>query len=229
MTNYLHPFRLVRNLLAGVVIMAMGLSAFPASTQAAEGVMDLDQTIDVNELGDATIVIRMSFNASQFQAWQQRYGMNPSLLKREMAKEMTPYDITDFKLDKNDMDREVTLTIKARGVTTYRGNGRSEIEVPKSWRLVDQDEHELKFNYLESTGNGVMVQGHITAILPVTATDISDPVPAEGGMKRITYVLPVAEASSTGLVLGIVLAAVGVVLSVLGLVKGKADSAAAGS
>lgn len=189
--------------------------------------MNIEQTIDVDELGDATIVMQMKFNASQFQNWQRRYGMNPSLLKREMAKSLTPYDVTDFQLEKNEMEREVTITIKARGVTTNRGNGRTEIEVPKDWRLVDQDAHELKFNYLEPVGNGVTIQGHVTTKLPEASSDISDPVPAEGGMKRITYSMPVAAGSSSmGLIPGVLLAVVGLVLTLVGLAKGKSAGTA---
>ncbi len=226
MTKNLYLIRLVR---AVALVAVVGLSLLMGASDArAEGVMNVKQSIDVNEVGDATIVMHMSFNASQFQNWQQRYGMNPSLLKREMSKELTPYDITDFKLDKNDMDRKVTITIKARGVTTYRGNGRSEIEVPKNWRLVDQDDHELKFNYLEDVGNGVTIQGDVTTTLPVTATDVSDPVPAEGGMKRITYHMPVESGkSSMGLVPGVLLIVVGLVVSLVGLAKGKSGQSSA--
>ena len=225
MNTNIYPHRLVRVVFAFAAI-GLCLSVLTAEVRA-EGVMNIKQTIDVTELGDATIVMHMSFNASQFQNWQRRYGMNPSLLKREMSKELTPYDVTDFKLDKNEMDREVTITIKARGVTTNRGNGRNEIEVPKNWRLVDQDDHELKFNYLESVGNGVSIQGDVTTTLPATASDISEPVPAEGGMKRITYQMPVKSGGSGfGLIPGIGLAVVGLIVTVLGLAKGKSSGAA---
>lgn len=207
-----------------VALVGLILAPLPAHAQVQD-VMNIDQTVNVSELGDATFVMRMTFSASQFQQWQQRYGMNPSLLKREMGKYMSQYDITDFQLDKNEMEREVTITIKARGITTYRGNGRTEIEVPKSWRLVDKDAHELKFNYLEPAGNGVTVQGHVTTKLPETATDISEPVPAEGGMKRVTYLMPVASKSSTGLILGIGLVVVGLVVSGIGLARGKSGAA----
>jgi len=220
MTSYLYPKNLVRVVVTAAAV-GFGLLMLPAEARA-EGVMNVKQSIDVNEVGDATIVMHMSFNASQFQNWQKRYGMNPSLLKREMSKELTPYDITDFKLEKNDMDRKVTITIKARGVTTNRGNGRSEIEVPKNWRLVDQDDHELKFNYLEDVGNGVSIQGDVTTTLPKSASDISDPVPAEGGMKRITYSLPVESGKSAmGLIPGVLLIVVGLVVALVGLAKGK--------
>ena len=208
------------------IVALVGLcQAFSASRAQAQEVMNIEQTIDVSELGDATFVMRMKLTASQFQEWQQRYGMNPSLLKREMSKYLTQYDITDFQLQKDEMEREITMTIKARGVTTYRGNGRTEIEFPKNWKLVDQDAHELKFNYIEPVGNGVSIQGHITTTLPQAASDISEPVPAEGGMQRITYSMPVASRSSMSLILGLGIVVLGLLLSGIGPVKGKAGSA----
>lgn len=201
-----------RRLIAIIVLAMCGLCITTPSA-SAEGVMNVDQTIDISPLGDATFVTRMKMNAAQFQNWQQRYGMNPSLLRREMSKTMTPYDIVGFELDKNEMDREVTITIKARGVTTNRGDGRTEIEVPKSWRLVNQSDQELKFNYIEPLGAGMTLQGHVVTNLPNGAKEVSEPAPASGGMMRVTYQMsPDDGPSSMGLILGIPMIVLGLLL-----------------
>ena len=209
--NYLTRFT------AGMLIV---LTATAAQAPAQE-ILEFDQTLTVSDLGEATFVIDMNFNAKQFQMWQQRYGMNPSLLRREMSKSMSQYDITDFQLEKNEMERNIKLTITASGVTSNKPGGLVELEVPKEWRLVDQDDTELKFNYLEPLDNGVSIQHHITANLPAEATDVSDPVPAEGGVNRIKYQMPVAGQSSMKLVLGGILAALGAVVALTGLVTGR--------
>ncbi|MEM7261872.1 MAG: hypothetical protein AAF488_07745, partial [Planctomycetota bacterium] len=116
---------------------------------------------------------------------------------------------TDFQLEKNEMEREVTITMKAQGVTRYMGDGKVELDVPKEWRLVNQDDSELKFTYLEPLGNGVSVQNFITTNLPDGATEVSEPRPAGGGMSRVTYQLPIQGNSSVLLILGIVLVSVG--------------------
>ncbi len=189
------------------LILFAAMSA--AQSAKAQTVLQFDETVNVDALGNGTFVIHMEFNAQQFQVWQQKYGTNPSLLRRDFSKMLSAYDITEFEIDKNDMERQVKLTITASGVTRNMGGGQVEMDVPKQWRLINQDGPELKFNYLESLPNGVSIQHYVTVQLAEGATDISEPFPAAGGMNRFTYQQPVASRSSMPLVLGIVLAAMG--------------------
>ncbi|MCA8961606.1 MAG: hypothetical protein KDC38_13875 [Planctomycetes bacterium] len=176
-----------------------------SGTVHAQTILQFSQTFDVDTLGNATVKLHMEFNASQFQDWQRRYGMNPSLLRREMTRALTQYEITDFQIAKNDLEREVDVTIRAEGVARYMGDGRVELDVPKEWRLVNKSDAELKFTHLEPLGNGVSIQHFITANLPKEATDVSDPVPSFGGMNRFTYQIPATERSSMALIFGVVL------------------------
>ena len=193
------------------VAPAIVLFAAMSATQSAKAqtVLQFDETVDVDALGNGTFLIHMEFNAQQFQVWQQKYGTNPSLLRRDFSKMLSAYDITEFEIDKNDMERQVKLTITASGVTRNMGDGQVEMDVPKEWRLINQDGPELKFNYLEALGNGVSIQHYITVHLPEGATDVSEPFPAAGGTSRFTYQQPGTARSSTPFVLGIVLAAMG--------------------
>jgi hypothetical protein len=162
--------------------------------------------------------MHMKFDATQFINWQQRYGMNPSLLRREVGKMLSAYDITDFQIDKNEMNREVTVTIAASGATRNMGDGLVEMDVPKEWRLINQDGPELKFNFIEPLGTGVSIQHHVTVNLPEAATDVSELFPAAGGQNRFTYRQPTGTRSSMPLVLGIVLAAMGAGVATVGFV-----------
>ena len=193
-------------------------AAASTATAQAQTVLQFDETVDVNSLGEGTFRIQMAFNAQQYQVWQGRYGMNPSLLKRDISKMLSAYDITDFQIDKNDMERRVTLTITASGVTRNMGGGLVEMDVPKQWRLVNTDGSELKFNYLESLANGVSIQHYVTVNLPPDATDVSDPFPAAGGQNRFTYQQPIGSRSSMPLILGIALAALGAGLTTVGFI-----------
>lgn len=202
-----------------MAVVALLLVATATRAAKADTILNFDQQINVNELGDGVFRIHMSFNAAQFQVWQQRFGSNPSLLRREVSKQLSQYEITDIQLDKNEMEREVDVTVKASGVTRNKGEGRIEMDVPKDWRLVNKDGNELKFNYLESVGNGVSIQHFITVELPEGATEVSDPAPSVGGQNRVTYQQPMHSQSNLDLILGGVLALLGATAVGMGLVK----------
>ncbi|MCA8960214.1 MAG: hypothetical protein KDC38_06855 [Planctomycetes bacterium] len=206
-------------ILGVIAIVALGVPE-TRMVRAAE-TMQFDETIRIDELGDATFAIRIRLNASQFQEWQQRYGMNPSLLRREICRDLTPYEIADFELDKNDLEREILITIAAKGVTRYLGDGHVEFDVPKEWKLVDKDGPELKFNCVEPLSDGNSIQHFITAELPPSATEVSDPVPAVGGDHRLTYDVPVRTGSSLGLLAGVPLLIVGIALTLFGFARGS--------
>lgn len=211
--KHTHPHRL----LLLVLFVALGLTAGAAR---AQGTMHIEQTIDVDALGDGTFEMVMTFNASQFQTWQDRFGTNPALLRRDITRSLSQYDVTDFKLDKNELDRKVTITLNASGMTRYKGAGLFELDVPKDWRLGDKDDNVLKFTYLEPAG-AMTIQHNVTINLPENVSDVTDPHRAEGGVQRMTYTLPVKERSSMLLILGVVLLVAGLAVTAVGAVKAK--------
>ncbi|MEM7263161.1 MAG: hypothetical protein AAF488_14315, partial [Planctomycetota bacterium] len=84
-----------KQLVSVVALMLVLVLCFAGGNRLqAETILQFDQTFDIDPLGDGTFVMRMQFNASQFQEWQKRYGMNPSLLRREASRTLTQYEIT---------------------------------------------------------------------------------------------------------------------------------------
>ena len=213
MKHHIHPYRFVPLLLLVVLALAGG-------TARAQETMHVEQTIDVDELGDGTFKMLMTFTASQFQAWQDRFGDNPALLRRDITLNLSQYDVTGFNLEKNELDREVTITLSASGMTRYKGDGLFELDVPKNWKLANKDKNVLKFTYLEPAGM-MTIQHHVTINLPEAASDVTDPHRAEGGMQRMTYTMPVKRDSSLMLILGIVLLVAGLAVTAVGAVKAK--------
>lgn len=201
--------------LAAAALLAGGLACQPQAQ--AQETLHFNQTLQISEVGDGIFTIHMKFNAQQWQNWQQRYGMNPALFRRDMIRTLSQYSVSDFKLDRNEMEREVTVTLHAHGVTRYRGNGLFEAEIPKVWRLVNQQGSELKFSHLEPMGNGGNIHHHIVANFPARATAVSSPQPGEAGMNHVTYRVPVATASSLPLWSGIGLVGSGLVIAGISL------------
>lgn len=204
-----------RSMMYGFLAAAVLLGS--VSAQMAQP-MPVDHDVRVDALGDAVFEIRMVFNAAQFQNWQARYGMNPSLFRRDVTRFLTPYDITDFGIEKNDMERSVVVRVGARGVAQYKGDGLFQLDVPKDWRLIDQDDSELRFTQVESVGPGASMMHNISVELPETAGDISEPESVGSGDKRISYRLPVEGRSRVLLYAGVLAVLSGGVLLVLGTV-----------
>lgn len=99
-------------------------AAFTARAQ------DMQQKIDmaINGLGDATMSISMTLAARQWDMWNQTVGNNPAALKRDIERSMPAYFLEDFKLDKNDMDRSFTVTLRAPGICKVDKKGRWILE-----------------------------------------------------------------------------------------------------
>ncbi len=214
-----------RRILTGLLLGLLFVLAWNVQPVTAAGmeIMPIEDRVVVSDTGDAVFTISLKFNASQYQGWQQRYGTNPSLLKREMSKTLSPYDITQFKVDKNDMDRAVTVTIGARGVVTYLGDGLYQMQMPKEWRLNHKDQHELKLSFAEPMDQGLMGMHNITVTLPDRAYDVTDPMNPERGQMHVQYKMPTG-----GRVPWLIIAGIVVVLLGLGMMLVGAASFAIG-
>lgn len=86
----------------------------------------MQQKIDmvIDGLGNAAISISMTLPAQQWQMWNQYFGNNPSALKRDIERSMPAYFLEDFKLEKNDMERNFTVSLKALGICKVDKKGR---------------------------------------------------------------------------------------------------------
>lgn len=182
---------------------ALESRASAQSNRNAVETMNFDQTMEVDELGIATIAIKMTFTAAQFQNWQQKYGSNKSLLKRDMNKFISQYETFDWDVTERQMSREITVMLKAKGSVIHKGRGVTEFRIPKEWRGGQRDDNTFTFNYVEGIAPGVVGQFNVKLIAPASANNFREQL-AENGEKVIQYTLPASGKKTWMLTAGVI-------------------------
>jgi hypothetical protein len=172
-----------------LMLVMVGCAATLAAGESLQTI-GFNQEMKINALGDCEINIDFKLNAQQYAAWNQKYGQNKSLLKRDLGKLVSQYDAYDWKIDVREMERQVMVGVKAHGVVKHNGGGRYEFPVPKNWKGGAKNGNTLEYNYIEPFGTGVVAQYQIKLVLPDTATDIKDDV-GESGEPVLRYAVPV--------------------------------------
>ncbi len=202
-------------------MLALGLMAYLTPQLRAQDtqVIYMEVMVDVSPRGDAAVKYKFKFNAQQFLNWEQRYGANPSLLKREMGKTLSQYETMDYKVEENKMEREATVSFKARGMVTYKGDGVFELRVPKDWKGGERDGNNIyRFNYIQPFGNGVMAQVNAKVQLPEKSSGFSEQL-SEQGEKVIQYHLPAMSSGRGGWMIGaLVIGVAGLLLIGAGII-----------
>lgn len=203
-----------RSFRTALLLLTLALAFFAtvrhaaAQNKNAVETLNLDQAMIVDDNGIATLKIKMSLTAAQFVNWQQKYGPNKSLLKRDMGKVLSMYDTYDWDVSEKAMDREITITVKARGAVINKGGGTYEFRVPKDWRGGERHDNSFTFNYVEGIGGGAVAQTNVRLTAPANAFNFREQL-SEAGEKVIQYSLPVAGKSGWMLTAGLLFAAVG--------------------
>ena len=141
------------------------------------------QVIDMQltPLGDADMTIKIKFDAQAWQTWKQTIGENPSVMKRELERMFSSVVLSDFKFERNDLEREATLRVHAVGLARYRGNGEWETDLDDeavegatiSKRKIN-DTTFLVTNTQSVPGAGVVMQQEITLSLPEGASGLME-------------------------------------------------------
>ena len=173
----------MKRLLATLLLLVCGLASLGASGPVQT--LNIDETMKVSEIGDCDIAINFTLTAAQYAMWNQKYGQNPSLLRRDFGKLVSQYDTHDWKVDAKAMERQVAISLRAYGVVTHNGGGNYQFEVPKNWRGGQVNNNAVDYNYAESLGPGVLAQYNCKVILPASATGIKDDTGALVGISTI--------------------------------------------
>lgn len=171
----------MRNRAAAAVLLTLGLLAGLVTTPAisAQEVINMDIRAAVDPLGDGTMTIAIKMSARQWATWKQAYGSNPSMFKRDMNALTTQYETDNFKLDQNDMDRTVEMSLEARGMAEYLGDGVFEIKTPKEQGEAEIIDNQARYDYSQNEGGSLtMVDQRIT--LPDGARDIETTINDRG-------------------------------------------------
>lgn len=106
------------------LILLMSVFVFSAMSLKSQSPIKQKIEMRIDSIGDAQVKVSMTMTASQWQTWVQSIGNNPAMLKRSMERELPGYFLTDYKLEKNDMERSFDFSFKAYGVCEVDKNGK---------------------------------------------------------------------------------------------------------
>ncbi len=159
----------LRTLLLALFILA---PTALAQIQAAPTVINMDVRASVDAVGDGEMTLILKMNALQWAEWKMEYGTNPSLFKRDMAKLFNDFEVTEFKLDQDDMERKATVTIQGKGMAVYAGDGVFEIELDKEMIDGEWVNDEFRVTYTEAQGPTVLTLIDQRMRLPEGASNI---------------------------------------------------------
>jgi hypothetical protein len=151
--------------------------------------ISFDETMKIDAIGDAALTINLTLTAQQYANWNQKYGQNESLLKRDMGKVLSQYDTYDWTVIPDGMNRKVAIGVKAQGAVKHKGGGVYEFDVPKNWKGGQKNANSIDYNSIESLGSGSIAQFNCKLILPPDVTDIKDDT-GEAGQRVLRYTVP---------------------------------------
>lgn len=177
--------------LARLALIAATLTIGTATGFAQQETLNQIQTAWVDERGDAKMQVEFVLSAKAWLNWKNQYGDHPDLLRRDLVHQFSMFVMEDFKLEKDDLNRKATASMNVRGEARYRGDGRFEIVLPKTWlKVTDTDSgHEWHFSYSEIIGQGMVMNQTIKLILPKSATE-AKLSPGLQGQQLLSYRLP---------------------------------------
>jgi hypothetical protein len=187
---------------------------------------NVSEVVTVNPLGDGLMTMTFTLSAKQFANWQSKYGQDEGLLRRDMNNNYTgQFETTNWGVKTDSMNRTITVSVSVRGFVIPRGGGVFEFRVPKQWRGGERNGTTYSYNFVEPIGGGAVGQTNVKLVLPDTASHFVEDK-SETGDPVIQYKVPVAEPGGVLLVAGLVLLALGAVLTAIALLVLKAAPAA---
>ena len=193
--------------LAGAALLAFAPLA-EAQIQAAPTVVNMNIRSIVDAQGDGEVKLEMKMNAQEWAGWKEQYGSNPSLFKRDMFKLFSQYELTDFELEQDDMNRKAVVTIRGKGMAIYQGDGVYELELGKDMSDGEMIDGEYRVTYTEPQGpNSISLINHrITT--PEGATEVEMATNSKGE-KVLRYELDTDEGGLPWMLVSLILALAG--------------------
>ena len=199
-------------LLCGCILAAAG----GLFAQAADSI-NVATMLTIDPLGDGVMKFTTTLTAQQFANWQEKYGQDTGLLRRDMTNNYVgQYDTSDWDVKVDSMNRVVTVSVKAHGMVIPRGGGVFEFRVPKSWRGGERNGTTYSYNFANSLGSGMIEQDNVKLILPSAASHFTEDK-SETGDPIIQYRVPTGGMTAILLYAGAAFVVLGLLVVVLAL------------
>jgi hypothetical protein len=162
--------------------IALLIVLFPkAKAQQSQQLDPLKENItySIDNLGDAHVEVKRSFNASQWDNYKRIYGSNASeLLKREMQRGVPAAYLQNFNYKEE--DRTFTLSFDALGLARINDNGQWQIPLtlknPDVTRISDRN-YAMTATY---NSGGALLEDLIKLNLPDGAANVTQDKDAFG-------------------------------------------------
>lgn len=213
-----------RNMLAYLMVAWVAALLANAATAMQQEMPVIEQDIEVaiDGLGNADISATFTLPAAQWRLWNQTYGQNGYLLKRDFEHQFSAVVLHDFKLERDEMNRTATFRMKGEASAEYRGNGVWEAELEKGARGTKLS--DTVWQFAKSTGEGgAILQQNFRVKLPEGARG-AEQVDGELGIPVLRYTLRPPNRTPWLLAAGGALGIAGLALLLLGLLRRSAPA-----
>ncbi|HMD70000.1 MAG TPA: hypothetical protein VKF41_01580 [Bryobacteraceae bacterium] len=204
-------------LLLSVSWLALAPGVFAQNSLNTPDNFNVSNVMTISAVGDGVLTTTSTLTAQQFAAWQNKYGQDQGLLRRDMDNNYTgQFDTSDWDVKIDSMNRVVTVSVKIMGAVIPRGGGVFEFRVPKQWQGGERNGATYSYNFADSQGGGVIAQTSVKLVLPDSASHFVEDK-SETGERIIQYRVPAGGLSGILLWAGLAFVILGAAAAVVAL------------
>jgi hypothetical protein len=182
------------------VVLLVAVSICATAAAQPKG-YKINMELNADEKGTIEMVMTTKYNAQYWDYMKAIKAMEPSILKNNMKRQFPKYELTDFDVKSDDMERTSSAKFKIHGLMKLDDNGKwiadldtKDPDITKvsdtKFLLVDESTAQTMKINLPSSASGAKVEkdNFGKAILTYTA-------PVGGGMGNILQYLGIALAA----------------------------------
>ena len=181
--------RTVARLLAGAACV-FGLAA-SVRGQAIPKTVDVAE--DVSADGSVNVNFQMTFDAAPWRQWKTMVGDEPARLRAMMRHRFAAMTIEDFKLDRDDLDRVASLTMRSPVGPQLRDDGTFQVPVDGYFRLVNNAGRVWYFS--GNNPQAAYTLNNVKVTLPANAVNVSLTNPNNADQALVFALTPPPSAS----------------------------------
>ena len=188
----LFPFRCRRaaaRLLAGAACV-FGLAA-TVRGQAIPKTVDVAE--DVSADGAVNVSFQMTFDAAPWRQWKTMVGDEPARLRAMMRHRFAAMTIENFKLDRDDLNRVASLSMRSPVGPQLRDDGTFQVPVDGYYRLVNNAGRVWYFS--GNNPQAAYTLNNVKVTLPANAVNVSLTNPNNADQALVFSLTPPPSAS----------------------------------